>query len=54
MERSEQMIRAFDAALASPTLPEDQREKMVKYADNARHRLKTGKDLYQAADCVIS
>lgn len=48
------MIAAFDAALASPSLPEHMRDKMRKCAENARHRLKTGKDLYEAADCVIS
>ena len=53
VERSEQMIRAFDAALACPTLPESQRDKLQKYAANARHRLATGKDMYEAADCII-
>lgn len=53
VERSEQMIRAFDAALAAPTLPVAQREKMQKYAENARHRLATGKDKYTAAECVV-
>ena len=37
----------------SPTLPEAQREKMGKYLENARHRLRTGKDMYAAADCAL-
>ena len=53
VERSEQMVKAFELCVASPTLPEAQREKMGKYLENSRHRLKTGKDMYEAADCVV-
>ena len=53
VERSEQMIRAFELCLSSPTLPEAKRETMEKYLENARHRLRTGKDKYKAADCVL-
>lgn len=53
VERSEQMIAAFELCVNSPTLPEAQREKMGKYLENAKHRLKTGKDKYAAADCAL-
>ena len=53
VERSEQMIAAFQLCVDSPTLPEAQRDRMGKYLENAKHRLRTGKDMYAAADCAV-
>jgi len=54
VERSEQMIQCFTKCLASPTLPEKEKAEKEKYLDNAKHRLRTGKDKYEAAECAIS